>query len=274
MLAARAILVLLSLASPGGADAFTNVALGDRIDSENMPTLDGGTEPLLSAQAQANVFIFFRPNQVNSTETLRAMAACEQEFKGKPIHWVAIVSSSWDSGDVRKVVTETGIRMPVLVDKADRLYGKLGLRLHPVVGIADGKFKLLAYEPFMKVNYCDRIRARIQFALQEISAEDVKRVEAPEKATMPGEIEGAALKRRQNLGQLLLRSKQYDKAAVEAMAILGKDPRHVGALVLLGDVRAGQGNCAEAVTSYDAALAIEPGNALAQAGKQACGAAR
>jgi len=28
------------------------------------------------------------------------------------------------------------------------------------------------------------------------------------------------------------------------------------------------------VTSYDAALAIEPGNTLAQAGKQACGAAR
>ncbi len=273
MLAAR-LLLLFSLAAPGGADAFTNVALGDRLDPEEMPTLEGGTAPLLSAKAQANVFIFFRPNQEHSTETLKAMAACEQEFQGKPIHWVAIVSSTWDPQDVRKVVTETGLRMPVLVDKADHLYGKLGLRLHPVVGVADGAFKLLAYEPFMKVNYCDRIRARIQFALKEITAEDVKRVESPEKATMPGEIEGAALKRRQNLGQLLLRGKQYDKAAAEATAILAKDPKHVGALVLLGDVRAGQGNCAEAVTSYDAALAIEPANAGAQSGKQACAAAK
>ena len=168
------------------------------------------------------------------------------------------------------MVTDTGIRMPVVVDQADRLYGKFGLRLHPVVGVADGKFRLLAYEPFMKVNYCDRIRARIQFALQEITAEDVKKVEAPEKATMPGEIAGAALKRRQNLGEMLLRSKQYEKAAAEATAILAKDPKYVPALVLLGDARAGQGNCAEAVVSYDAALAIDPANKGGQGGKGAC----
>jgi tetratricopeptide (TPR) repeat protein len=269
MLAARTLL-LLALAGPASAGAFTNVALGDRIDQEDLPTLDGGTEPLLSSKAQANVFIFFRPNQANSTETLKAMAACELEFQGKPVHWVAIVSSTWDPGEVRRVIADTGIRMPVVVDRADRLYGKLGLRLHPVVGVADGKFKLLAYEPFMKVNYCDRIRARIQFALQEISAEDVRKVEAPDKATMPGEIDGAALKRRQNLGELLLRSKQFDKAASEAMAILAKDPRYVAALLLLGDARAGQGNCAEAVTSYDAALAIDPANTRAQGGKRAC----
>jgi tetratricopeptide (TPR) repeat protein len=273
MLAARALL-MLCLASPGGAEAFTNVAIGERIDPEDLPTLDGGTEPLFSAKAQANVFIFFRPNQEHSTETLKAMAACEEEFKGKPVHWVAIVSSTWDTKDVRKMVTETGIRMPVVVDQADRLYAKLGLRLHPVVGVTDGKFKLLAYEPFMKVNYCDRIRARIRFALQEITAEDVKKVEAPERATMPGEIEGAALKRRQNLGQLLLKSKQYDKAAAEAMAILAKDPKNVPAMILLGDARVGQGNCSEAVVSYDAALAIDATSSGAQGGKQACAAGK
>jgi tetratricopeptide (TPR) repeat protein len=269
MFAARALL-LLSLAMPGGAGAFANVAIGERLVQESLPTLDGGTEPLLSEKAQANVFIFFRPNQEHSTETLKAMAACEAELKGKPVHWVAIVSSTWDPKDVRKMVTDTGIHMPVVVDREDRLYGKLGLKLHPVVGIADGKFQLLAYEPFMKVNYCDRIRARIRFALKEINADELARTVTPEKATMPGEIEGAALKRRQNLGEMLLRGKQFDKAAAEATAILAKDPRHVGALVLLGDSRAGQGKCAEAVTSYDAALAIDPANAGALRGKGAC----
>jgi len=103
------------------------VALGDRIDPEVMPTLDGGKEPLLSGQAKANVFVFFRPKQEHSTETLKAMAACEADFKGKPVHWVAIVSSTWDPADVRKLLAETGLRMPVLVDQADRLYGKLGV---------------------------------------------------------------------------------------------------------------------------------------------------
>jgi tetratricopeptide (TPR) repeat protein len=273
MLAARALL-FLSLASTGSAEAFQNVAIGDRLAQESLPTLEGGTELLLSDKAQANVFVFFRPNQEHSTETLKAMAACETEFRGKPVHWIAIVSSSWDKGDVKKTITETGIRMPVVVDQDDRLYGKLGLRLHPVVGIADGKFKLLAYEPFMKVNYCDRIRARIKVALQEMSAEDMARVEAPEKATMPGEVEGAALKRRLHLGEMLLKSKQYDKAASEAAAVLAKDPKYVPALVLLGEARAGQGNCAEATTSFDAALAIEPGNAGALRGKGACPATK
>jgi len=270
MLAARTLL-LLSLASPGSAEAFANVDVGGRVDSVDLPTLDGGVEPLLSAKARANVFIFFRPNQEHSTETLRAMAACEREFGGKPIHWIAIVSSIWDPQEVRKVVSETGIRMPVVVDQADRLYGRLGLRLHPVVGVTDGSFHLLAYEPFMKVNYCDRIRARIQFALQEITADEVRKVEAPEKATMPGEIEGAPLKRRQHLAEMLLKSRQYEKAAAEATAMLAKDPRHAAALVLLGDARAGQGDCADALKSYDAALAIDPAQPGAEAGRRACG---
>jgi cytochrome c-type biogenesis protein CcmH/NrfG len=93
---------------------------------------------------------------------------------------------------------------------------------------------------------------------------------APEKGTMPGEIEGAALKRRQHLGEMLLRSKQYDKAAAEATAILAKDPKHVPALVLLGDARAGQGSCAGALASYEAALAVDPANPGALRGKAAC----
>jgi tetratricopeptide (TPR) repeat protein len=198
------------------------------------------------------------------------MAACEQEFKGKPIHWVAIVSSRWDAKDVRQVVSETGIRMPVLVDQEDRLYGKLGVRLHPVIGVADGQFRLLAYEPFMKVNYCDRIRARIQLALKEITADEARKVDAPDRATMPGEVEGAALVRRVKLGELLLRSKQFDKAAAEARAVLEKDPRNVGALVLLGDALAGKEDCAGAVERYDAALTIDPASSGAQRGKQAC----
>jgi tetratricopeptide (TPR) repeat protein len=268
------LLVLLALASPGGAEAFTNVAVGDRLDPDVLPTIDGGREPLLVSGAKANVFVFFRLQQEHSIETLKAMAACEADFKGKPVHWVAIVSSIWDPRDVKRLVAETGLRMPVLVDQADRLYGKLGVRLHPVVGIAGGDFKLLAYEPFMKVNYCDRVRARIQLALGEISAEEMRRVEAPPKATMPGEIDGAAARRRVNLGTLLFKSKQYDKAAAEAEAVLAKDPRNVPALVLLGDARAGQGNCAEAVKAYDAALAVDAANEAAARGRGACAAGK
>ncbi len=273
MIAARLVL-LAALAAPGGAVAFTNVAVGARLDPEEMPTLDGGKAALLSPTAEANVFIFFRPQQEHSTETLKAMAACEKEFQARPVHWVAVVSSRWDAADIRKVVQETGIRMPVLVDQDDRLYGKLGIRLHPVVGVADGQYRLLAYEPFMKVNYCDRIRARIQLALKDITEDQARKVDAPDKATMPGDVEGAALARRVKMGRMFLGSKQWDKAEAEARTVLEKDPRNVGALVLLGDALAGKGDCPAAVERYAAALAIDPASAGASAGKKSCTAAR
>jgi peroxiredoxin len=264
----------LALALPGVAAAFTNVAVGDAVEQETMPTLDGGSAPLLSREAKANVLVFFRPRQENSTETLRAMASCESEFRDRPVRWVAIVSSSWDPKDVRQVVADTGIRMPVLVDRDDHLYGRLGVRLHPVVGVVDGAFRLVAYEPFLKVNYCDRVRARIRLALGEIDAEASRKVDAPDAATMPGDAAGAASSRRLKLGAMLLRSGQAAKAEAEARAVLEKEPRNVAALVLLGDARAAQGDCTGASKAYADALAVDPANADARRGASSCSTPR
>jgi cytochrome c-type biogenesis protein CcmH/NrfG len=90
---------------------------------------------------------------------------------------------------------------------------------------------------------------------------------------MPGEIDGAALRRRVRLGEILLKGKQYDKAATEARAVLERDPRSAAAHVLLGDALAGQGRCPEATQAYDEALALDPASAAARQGKAACGAA-
>src|SRR5919198_1644958 len=115
-LAPRALGIAFAAAAwPLAAVAFANASLGDPIENAQLPTLDGGTAPLLSAKALANVFVFFRPGQDHSLDTLRAMADCEREFAGKPVHWAAIVSSRFDLRDVRAVVQEAGIQMPVLV---------------------------------------------------------------------------------------------------------------------------------------------------------------
>jgi tetratricopeptide (TPR) repeat protein len=261
-------------AGPAPAPAFANVAVGERIDPVVLRTADGRSEPLVSAGARVNVFVFFRPRHDHSLETLKALAGCEVEFAEKGVRWVAVVSAAADPGDVRQAVEESGIRMPVLLDPEDRVYGKLGVRLHPVVGIADGQLRLVAYEPFMKINYCDRIRARVRFLLGEIGADDLRRVEAPEKATMPGEVEGAARKRRLNLAEMLLRAKQYGKAEGEARRVLEADPKVAAAWVLLGDALAGQGKCPEATKAWGEALALEPGNAGAKRGPEACAVPR
>ena len=261
---------LLGTLWPLGGLAFANVEVGQKIESAELPTLDGGREVLLSGKALANVFVFFRPHHDHSMETLRAMAACEKEFDGRAVHWVAVVSGSHAREEVRAAVTEAGIRMPVLLDEGDRLYGKLGVRLHPVVGIADGAGTLLAYVPFRKINYCDMIRVRIRFALHEVDLAAIERVDHPPKALFPNEVPGAVAGRRVSLGEMFLKSRQWTKGAEQARIALEMDPALAAAHALLGRALAGQGKCAAALPAFDRALSLDPANTSAAEGKRGC----
>lgn len=262
--------VALSGASwPMAGLAFASVEVGQTVENDELPTLDGRREYLLSRKMLANVFIFFRPNQEHSLETLKAMALCEKEFAGKPVRFAAVVSGSWPRAEVVATVAEAGIRMPVLVDEGDQLYGKLGVRLHPVIGIADGKQKLLDYVPFHKINYCDMVRVRVRRALGEVDQAAVDRVDHPPKALMPNEVPGAQARRQVKLGELLL-EKQPAKAAEHARIAIDKQPDLAPAHALLGRALRAQGRCAEAVRSFDEALRLDPKSKAAADGKKSC----
>jgi len=238
--------------------AFANVAVGDAMQNVELATLDGGRHALFSNKALANVFIFFRPQQDHSLETLKAMAKCEKEFATKPVHWVAVVSSSWDPSEVKAMVAEAGIDMPVLIDKDDELYGRIGVRLHPAIGVANEKFQLIAYEPFHKINYCDRIRGKIRYALHEIDLAEVERTEHPPKALFPNEIKGAVEHRHVRMGEEYIKTKQYERAIEEARNVLVKNPAYAPAHMLIGDALAAQGKCADAAASYSEAQKLDP----------------
>ena len=80
------------------------------------------------------------------------------------------------AADVKAAVAATGIQMPVLVDDGDVLYDRLGIRLHPMVGIVDQKAVLAAMEPYRQIDYCDVIRTRIKVLLGEATAADLERI--------------------------------------------------------------------------------------------------
>jgi hypothetical protein len=255
---------------PVAARAFANVEIGGRIERAVLPTLEGGKHELLSRRARANVFLFFRPLQEHSERTLAAMAGCEKEFAGKPVHFAAIVSGAAPRDEVRAMVERSGIRMPVLVDEDDRLYGALGVRLHPSIGIADGEGTLLAYQPFQKINYCDVVRGRIQLALGEITPEQMEEVLTPGNALMPRDVKGAVANRHVKLGRRLAAQKKWASAEVQAREAVAKDPSFAPGHAFLGEVLAAQGDCARARVAFDEALRLDASNAAAAEGKLAC----
>jgi hypothetical protein len=262
-------LLCVLAATPCAALGFSRVAAGDVLPNEELRTIDGGRAPLFAGDARAHVVVFFRPGQPNSAEALKDLAACQQEFASKPVRFAAIVSSTWPADEVKRTVAASGIRMPVLVDEDDRLYGRLGVRMHPVVGVADEQQRLVGYEPFKRLGFCDRLRAQVRFALREIDREGLEKEQAP-RAVMPSATEGASANRHLRLGQRFLEGKQFDKAAGEAREILEKEPGFVPAHLLLGDALAGAGRCDEASRAYAAARQLDPRSEAAAKGSAGC----
>jgi peroxiredoxin len=244
------------------------VQVGEPVQDFQLDTLEGGKDRLLSKGAKANVFVFFRPEQERSIDTLKDLAGCEKEFAGKPVRFVGVVSDSWPADEVKALVRDTGVKMTVLVDKGDAVYGALGIRLHPVIGIADAKGKLAAFEPFRAINYCERVKVRIRWLLGEATAADVAKVDEPERSPLPHSDEGVA-KRHLNFARMLLKIGQPDKALDEVQKGLAVQPS-AALYALRGEILAATGKCPDAVAAFDAALKIEAANAVATEGKKRC----
>jgi tetratricopeptide (TPR) repeat protein len=252
--AVRLALLALLAALPPLAQARAEP--GSPIQDVELRTIAGGKAHLLSAKAKANVFVFFRTGQDRSLDALKQMAACEKDFAGKAVYWAAVVSGSEVPADVQAVIAETGIKMPVLVDDGDVLYDRLGIRLHPMVGIVDSKSILAAMEPYRQIEYCDVIKTRIKMLIGEASAADLEKVTNPEKTALPGADPMKKAQRDVNMARRLYEIGQYKDAVKFANKALEVAPV-AHAFTVMGQAYAKMGKCAEAGKAFDQAVKLD-----------------
>ncbi|HSN14941.1 MAG TPA: hypothetical protein VLT61_09935, partial [Anaeromyxobacteraceae bacterium] len=100
---------------PSEGHAFANLPIGGVLKNRTLPTLDGKRAPLLGS-GKANLFVFFRPAQDHSLQTLSQLAQLEKEFAGKPVRFTAVTSDSYPRDEVAATAREAGIAMPILID--------------------------------------------------------------------------------------------------------------------------------------------------------------
>lgn len=261
-------LLTLFVALPPQAQARAEA--GTVVANVELRTIAGGKATLLSAKARANVFVFFRTGHERSLDALKQMAQCEKELSGKAIYWTAVVSGSEPPGDVQEVVREAGIKMPVLIDEGDVLYDRLGIRLHPMVGIVDGKFVLATMEPYRQIEYCDVIKTRIKMLLGEASAADLAKIENPEKSALPGADPMKKAQRDVNMARRLYEIGQYTDAVKFANKALEIAPV-AHAFTIMGQAYAKLGQCADAAKAFDQAMKMDPKEStVAAPAKAAC----
>jgi tetratricopeptide (TPR) repeat protein len=272
LVAVAALAIGATSAVPSEGHAFANLPVGGTLKNRQLPTLDGKRAPLLGG-AKVNVFVFFRPAQDHSLQTLSQLARLEQEFQGKSVGFTAVTSDSYPRDEVAAVVREAGIRMPILIDAGDALYGELGVALHPVVGIADARGTLVAYQHFLKINMLDVVRGRIQVALGEIGdLEMAKLIEPPAAAIDLGNRSGA--KSRFLLARALLARGNVEKAIENARAGVALDASFAPVHAILAKALSAAGQCAEAERELAAALRIDAADPTAADAHGHCVASR
>jgi tetratricopeptide (TPR) repeat protein len=259
--------LLLTALFSGPVPAFYNVAIGATLENAALPTLDGGRRDYLGS-GEANVFVFFRPGQAHSEEVLRQLEALKGKLADRPVYWSAIVSDAYSRGSVEELVREVGLDMPVLVDGGDRLYGRLGVILHPVVGIADRQHRLQAYVPFRELNFSVIVEAHIRHVLGEIDAQRLSQILAPKPAVNGGDR--AVARRNLKLAKMLYDMKRYDAALKAARKSAGLNADLAEAHALVGAILAHGDDCAGARAPLARALALEPRNATALTAQETC----
>lgn len=253
------------------ADAIAHVAIGTPIPDREMATPSGGTERALSPTLPS-VLLFVRPGQERSRAMLSELAGCRKALGERPLRWAVVVSGSGEPDRAGALVRDSGFEATILVDRGDELYGSLGMAMHPVLVLIGRERELAAFEPYRSVSFCDAVTARIRHYLGEIGADELRAALNPQTPT--ASPEAVAARRYHALAEALLRAGNPDKALEMAGKALERDARAARTHVLVGEIRASKGDCAEASKSFELALSIDSATAGAREGLARCAAQR
>jgi tetratricopeptide (TPR) repeat protein len=261
-----AVASLVAAAAEAGL-ASSRTPMGAALSNPEMATLAGGrARP--QQDVDVNVLVFFRPDADASRDTLKGLAACEKRSAGKSVRWTAIVADRYSSGQVKSAVAESGIAMPILIDAGEALSNEVAVAQLPAVAFTDRARKIVAYQPYTRLNFCELVDARLRLLLNEITEAEFSALANPVSTKIGGETSVAG--RHVRMSELLLEAGKNEKALEAARQAVLHDPTLAAAHSVLGEGLRAAGNCRGATASYERALALDPKDARARAGRAAC----
>ena len=261
------LLLTMSALGEEGSEASTNTPMGMVISNPELAVVGGGKRTPQGPEA-ANVFVFFRPDKDASVATLKGLAPCEKRTAGKSVRWTGIVSDKYSAEQVKAAQAETGVAMPILVDAGDALYVELGIAQLPAVAITDKDHRLVQFQPFTKLNFCELVDGRVRLVIKEITEADFEKIQNPASTKIGGEASVAG--RHVKMAEAYLKAGSPDKAVEQAKIGIEKAPELAAAHAMLGSALAAAGDCKAARAAFDQALKLDPADARAVEGKKGC----
>jgi peroxiredoxin len=233
-----------------------------------LPTTQGGTARVVEGASALTGLVFFRAGQDRSVDTLRMLQSCRPRLAKEPVRLVGVVPAD-SAAEAPKLVKASGLDLPVVIDTGDQIYAAAGVRMHPAVILVDRARRVVGAEAFHQVDFCDLVVVRVQRALGKIGDAEVARVVAPPATQLPGAAPGNRAHRHVALARKLLASRSYKQAHDNARRALVLAPS-AEAWRTEGEIFLAERQCPDAVRAFDSALALDPRDAAASRGRQAC----
>lgn len=264
MIGASALCLLAALAA-----AASGVGDARFLPDAPLTVAQGGTARPVDGKAPLTALVFLRAGHDRSAELLRVLASCRARLDAEPVRLVGVVPAD-SAADLPPLVRAAGLELPLLVDAEDALYAAAGVRIHPAIVLADRTRRVVALEPFHPLGLCDVIVARVQRALGRIGDAEMERAVAPAATRLPGADAPLAVAHRHvALARRLLAARSFRQAHESARQALGVAPS-AEAWRVEGEIFAAERDCPEALRAFERALALDPQDAAASAGRRAC----
>jgi tetratricopeptide (TPR) repeat protein len=261
------VFVTLAAAAEEAGQASSRTPMGAVLSNPELAALAGG-KARPQQDVDLNVLVFFRPDMETSKETLKGLAACEKRTAGKPVRWAGIVADRYPAGQVKSAAAEAGILMPVLIDAGEAFANEVAVAQLPAVAFTDKGKKLVAFQPYTKLNFCELVDARIRLLLREITDAEFSAIADPVSTKIGGDASVAG--RHAKMAEMFLKTGNNEKALESARLAVQHDATLAAAHSILGECLRATGNCKEAVPAFNKALTIDPKDERASAGKKAC----
>ena len=234
---ALACAVLLSALLAPPATAFKRTAQGENLKEFRLDTVAGDSLSLAASRGEkATLVVFWSTWSPRSTQLLGDLQRLFAEHGGSGLQILAINAehAEWDPATLDQVVETVaaeGLTYPVVIDRDLSVYSEYGVVAMPSALLADGEGKILVLQEGYPTAARLELRDQVLTALGLLEPPP-----AGEVAVSRERLTDPKIRRKVEMGRLLLQRRRPDRAVKVLEETIAEDPTYAEAYKVLAAV--------------------------------------
>ena len=259
----RALLISLILLFSSVAHAM-NIEIGDEAPDFTLMTVQGEVASLSDYNDSILVFVYFKQSQKRSILALKDAYTLSKTYASKGVTFIGITANGTDRDSIKKLLSDNRVKLPVLIDKARKVYSSYGIRVYPTT-VLIGKDGMISRSlPGHPLTYPTILEGYIRSALGEIDKDELSKILSTDKKKAdPALLEA---ERNYNLALKFTSSGLIDQAIMTAKKSVESKPDIAKSHILLGFLLLKNEETEMALESFNKALGIDPDSKDAKTG--------